>query len=122
MNELEKHVDEYIAKKHLKRLYNENTVAFKELKKSLMEFAEQQTQYLSEHILELINDKGRLTDELKIVKEHSFNKNDMVDAMAYCLYYSVNPNSEMCVPNCAYLQADKMFKKWSDEKNREVTK
>lgn len=41
---------------------------------------------------------------------------DMVDAIAYAIYYTANPDSEMCVPNCAYIQAEKMFEKWKEEK------
>lgn len=43
-------------------------------------------------------------------------KHDMVDAIAYAIYYTANPDSEMCVPNCAYIQAEKMFEKWKEEK------
>ena len=40
----------------------------------------------------------------------------MIDAIAYAIYYTSNPYSEMCVPNCAYIQAEKMFKKWKKGK------
>ena len=43
-------------------------------------------------------------------------KNELVDAIAYAIYYTANPDSEMCVPNCAYIQAEKMFEKWKEEK------
>ena len=43
-------------------------------------------------------------------------KHKMVDAIAYAIYYTANPDSEMCVPNCAYIQAEKMFEKWKEEK------
>ena len=42
---------------------------------------------------------------------------DMVDAIAYAIYYTANPDSKMCVPNCAYIQAEKMFEKWKKEIN-----
>ena len=42
-------------------------------------------------------------------------KNKVVDAMAYAIYYTANPDSKMCVPNCAYIQAEKMFEKWKEE-------
>ena len=42
-------------------------------------------------------------------------KNELVDAIAYAIYYTANPDSKMCVPNCAYIQAEKMFKKWKEE-------
>ena len=43
-------------------------------------------------------------------------KNEVVDVIAYAIYYTANPDSEMCVPNCAYIQAEKMFEKWKEEK------
>ena len=43
-------------------------------------------------------------------------KHELVDAIAYAIYYTANPDSEMCVPNCAYIQAEKMFEKWKEEK------
>ena len=43
-----------------------------------------------------------------------YQKNKVVDAMAYAIYYTANPDSEMCVPNCAYIQAEKMFTEWKD--------
>lgn len=46
-----------------------------------------------------------------------YDKNDLVDAIAYALYYSVNPDSKMCIPNCAYFKAETMLKKWEEEKN-----
>lgn len=36
---------------------------------------------------------------------------DVIDALVYALYYSANPESEMYVPNCAYIHAEKMFEK-----------
>ncbi len=59
-----------------------------------------------------------------LVRKRSFEKavksftpkNEVVDAIAYAIYYTANPDSEMCVPNCAYIQAEKMFKKWKKEK------
>ena len=43
-----------------------------------------------------------------------FNKHDMIEALAHALYYSANPDSEMCIPNCAYEKAEKMFAEWRD--------
>ncbi len=40
---------------------------------------------------------------------------DVVDAIAHALYYTANPDSEMCIPNCAYEKAEKMFKEWRDD-------
>lgn len=40
---------------------------------------------------------------------------DVIGAIAHALYYSANPDSEMCVPNCAYEKAEKMFEEWRDE-------
>lgn len=45
-----------------------------------------------------------------------YRPHDMVDAIAYAIYYTANPDSKMCVPNCAYIQAEKMFEKWKEEK------
>lgn len=42
-------------------------------------------------------------------------KNEMIDMIAYAIYYTANPDSKMCVPNCAYFQAEKMFKKYKEE-------
>ena len=43
-------------------------------------------------------------------------KHELVDAIAYAIYYTANPDSKMCVPNCAYIQAEKMFEKLKEEK------
>lgn len=48
------------------------------------------------------------------LSEILFDPLEVKDAIAYALYYSVNPNSNMCVPNCSYELAEKMFKKWRD--------
>ncbi len=40
---------------------------------------------------------------------------DVVDAIAYAIYYTANPDSEMCVPNCAFEKAEKMFAEWRDD-------
>ena len=40
---------------------------------------------------------------------------DVKDAIAHALYYSANPDSEMCIPNCAYERAEKMFNEWVNE-------
>lgn len=66
----------------------------------------------------LQNDGG-----LVLVKKEEFEKavksftpkNELVDAIAYAIYYTANPDSKMCVPNCAYIQAEKMFEKWKEE-------
>jgi hypothetical protein len=39
---------------------------------------------------------------------------DMVDAISYAIYYTANPDSKMCVPNCAYEKAEKVFAEWRD--------
>ncbi len=45
-----------------------------------------------------------------------YRQYDVIGAIAHALYYTANPDSEMCVPNCAYIQAEKMFEKWKEEK------
>lgn len=45
-----------------------------------------------------------------------YRQHDMVDAIAYGIYYTANSDSKMCVPNCAYIQAENMFEKWKEEK------
>ena len=44
-----------------------------------------------------------------------FNRFDVVEAIAHSLYYTVNPDSEMCIPNCAYERAERMFDEWVNE-------
>ena len=56
MTELEKR-----AKEYAKTWFNDG----KTISESLVEFAQQETEILSKHILELQADKGRLTDENK---------------------------------------------------------
>ena len=48
---------------------------------------------------------------------HLYKSHDITDAMAYAIYYTANPDSKMCIPNCAYIQAEKMFEKWKEESN-----
>ncbi len=43
-----------------------------------------------------------------------YREYDVIDAIAHALYYTANPDSKMCVPNCAYIQAEKMFKEWKE--------
>ncbi len=50
-----------------------------------------------------------LGQPLYIYREH-----DVVGAIAHALYYTANPDTEMCIPNCAFIQAEKMFKEWKD--------
>jgi len=45
-----------------------------------------------------------------------YRPHDMIDAIAYAIYYTANPDSKMCIPNCDYIQAEKMFEKWKEEK------
>ena len=40
---------------------------------------------------------------------------DVKGAIAYALYYSANPDSEMCIPNIAYEKAEKKFDEWVNE-------
>lgn len=40
---------------------------------------------------------------------------DVKNAIAYALYYTANPDSEMCVPNCAYEKAEKLFDEWVND-------
>jgi len=56
----------------------------------------------------------------KIEIEHEqpmylYRPHDVIGAIAHALYYSANPDSEMCIPNCAYEIAEKMFEEWSNE-------
>ena len=44
-----------------------------------------------------------------------FRKFDVISAIAHALYYSANPDSEMCIPNCAYERAEKMFDEWIND-------
>ena len=44
-----------------------------------------------------------------------FNRFDVVEAIAHCLYYTANPNSKMCIPNCAYEKAEKLFDEWFND-------
>ena len=50
----------------------------------------------------------------KQLSEILFDSLEVKDAIAYALYYSANPESKMCIPNCAYENAEKLFKKWRD--------
>lgn len=57
---------------------------------------------------------------IKIEVEHEkpiflYRPFDVIDAIAYAIYYTANPDTEMCIPNCAYEKADRMFKEWRDE-------
>lgn len=40
---------------------------------------------------------------------------DVKDAIAYAIYYTANPDSEMCIPNCAYERAEKIFDEWVND-------
>ena len=56
--------------------------------------------------------------ELEEMSKYLFPKNKVVSAIAHALYYTANPDSEMCIPNCAFIQAEKapifsMFEKKS---------
>jgi hypothetical protein len=44
-----------------------------------------------------------------------FNRFDVVSAIAHALYYTANPQSEMCIPNCAYERAEKEFDDWFND-------
>ena len=43
-----------------------------------------------------------------------YREYDVIDAIAHALYYTANPDSKMCVPNCVYIKAEKMFKEWKE--------
>ena len=45
-----------------------------------------------------------------------YRQNDVVDAITHALYYTANPNSDMCIPNCAYENAEKVFDEWVNDK------
>lgn len=58
---------------------------------------------------------------IKIEVEHEkpiylYRPYDVVEAMAHAIYYTANPDTKMCIPNCAYIQAEKMFEKWKEGK------
>ena len=40
---------------------------------------------------------------------------DVIDAIAHAIYYTANPDTKMCIPNCAYEKAEKMFEEWKNE-------
>lgn len=46
-----------------------------------------------------------------------FDVSDMKDFAAFVLYYSANPNIRMCIPNVAYEQIDRLWKKRLEKKN-----
>lgn len=48
---------------------------------------------------------------------------DVKCAIAHALYYSANPDSDMCIPNCAYERAEEMFDEWvNDTKVKKATR
>lgn len=44
-----------------------------------------------------------------------YSKNNVIEAIAHALYYTANPDSEMCIPNCAFECAEKMFDEWVND-------
>lgn len=44
-----------------------------------------------------------------------YRSRDVKNAIAYTLYNMANPDSEMCVPNCAYEKAEKLFDEWVND-------
>ena len=50
----------------------------------------------------------------KQLSEILFDSLEVKDAIAFALYYSINPKSNMCIPNCSYEAAEKMFNKWRE--------
>lgn len=44
-----------------------------------------------------------------------FSRFDVVSAIAHAIYHTANPQSEMCVPNCAYERAEKEFDDWFND-------
>ena len=64
---------------------------------------------------------------IKIEVEHErpiflYRPIDVIDAIAYAIYFAANKNTEMCVPNYAYEKADSIFRKWKDEVREKKTK
>lgn len=56
--------------------------------------------------------------EIKRENEKSiylFNRFDVVSAIAHAIYYTANPESEMCIPNCAYERTEKEFDDWFND-------
>lgn len=48
---------------------------------------------------------------------------DVIDAIAHALYYTANPDTKMCIPNCVYEKAEKIFKEWKESNiDNEVNK
>lgn len=48
---------------------------------------------------------------------------DVIDVIAYTLYYTANPYTKMDIPNCVYEKAEKVFKEWKESNiNNEVNK
>lgn len=44
-----------------------------------------------------------------------FRPCDVVEAIAHAIYYTANPKTEMCIPNCAYFQAEKIYDEWFND-------
>lgn len=61
------------------------------------------------------SDGGYLLIEKEAINKYLFTVNKMVDFAGYVLYYAINPDSKMCVPNAAYIKAKKMFEDWRKE-------
>lgn len=69
INHFCKKVDEEYMIKECEEGSRTRCIEFEVRKQMLVEFAEQETKLLSEHILELIADKGKLIDENRKAKE-----------------------------------------------------
>lgn len=44
-----------------------------------------------------------------------YRQSDVIDAIAHAIYYTANSDTEMCIPNCVYIHAEKMFDEWANE-------
>lgn len=53
------------------------------------------------------------TDET-IEPTYLYRQNEVIEAIAHALYYTANPDTDMCIPNCAFANAEKMFVEWRD--------
>lgn len=67
------------------------------------------------NILEVNNALNEWVDELEEQIElirRFFNVNEMKEFAAYVLYYTANPGSTMCIPNCIFEKVDEMYNAW----------
>ena len=74
----------------------------------------------AEFIAEAYKERSIIMKGFEIKRENEkpmylFNRWDVVSAIAHAIYYTANPESEMCIPNCAYERAEKEFDDWFND-------